>query len=206
MKIGLLGKKIGMTQIFDQEGKALPVTILQLGPCLVTEIKNLESHGYKAIQIGYIETKLKKLNKAEIGHLNKYNIPPLKYLKEYRVNSLDNFEIGKLITVKDLKIDQNISISSISIGKGFMGCIKRHNFSKGPMSHGSKNHKQPGSIGAGTTPGKVFAGKKMAGRMGGKKVTIQNLSIIDIKTNHNIIVVKGSVPGKTGNIVSVHQK
>nr|UAD87850.1 ribosomal protein L3 [Gracilaria textorii] len=206
MKVGLLGKKIGMTQIFDQEGKALPVTILQLGPCLITEIKDLESHGYKAIQIGYIEAKSNKLNKAEIGHLNKYNIPPLKYLKEYRVNSLDNFEIGKLITVKDLNIGQNISISSTSIGKGFMGCIKRHNFSRGPMSHGSKNHKQPGSIGAGTTPGKVFAGKKMAGRMGGKKVTIQNLRIVDIKTNHNIIIVKGSVPGKPGNIVSIHQK
>nr|YP_010198034.1 ribosomal protein L3 [Gracilaria multipartita]UAD86450.1 ribosomal protein L3 [Gracilaria multipartita] len=206
MKIGLLGKKIGMTQIFDQEGKALPVTILQLGPCIVTEIKNLESHGYQAIQIGYTEAKSNKLSKAEIGHLNKYNIPHLKYLKEYRVNSLDNFEIGKLITVKDLKIDQNISISSISIGKGFTGCIKRHNFSRGPMSHGSKNHKQPGSIGAGTTPGRVFAGKKMAGRMGGEKVTIPNLRIIDIKTNHNIIIVKGSVPGKTGNIVSIHQK
>nr|YP_010197625.1 ribosomal protein L3 [Gracilaria flabelliformis subsp. simplex]UAD86041.1 ribosomal protein L3 [Gracilaria flabelliformis subsp. simplex] len=206
MKIGLLGKKIGMTQIFDQEGKALPVTILQLGPCRVTEIKNLESHGYKAIQIGYIEAKSNKLNKAEIGHLNKHNISPLKYLKEYRVNSLDNFEIGKLITVKDLKIDENICVSSTSIGKGFTGCIKRHNFSRGPMSHGSKNHKQPGSIGAGTTPGKVFAGKKMAGRMGGGKVTIQNLRIIDIKINHNIIIVKGSVPGKTGNIVSIYQK
>nr|YP_010196604.1 ribosomal protein L3 [Gracilaria cervicornis]UAD84001.1 ribosomal protein L3 [Gracilaria cervicornis] len=206
MKIGLLGKKIGMTQVFDQEGKALPVTILQLGPCLVTEVKNLDSHGYKAIQIGYIEVKPNKLNKAEIGHLNKYNIPPLKYLKEYRVHSLEKFEIGQLITVKDLNINQNISISSNSIGKGFTGCIKRHNFSRGPMSHGSKNHKQPGSIGAGTTPGKVFAGKKMAGRMGGGKVTIQNLKIIDIKTNHNIIIVKGSVPGKPGNIVSIHQK
>nr|YP_010198442.1 ribosomal protein L3 [Gracilaria pachydermatica]UAD86858.1 ribosomal protein L3 [Gracilaria pachydermatica] len=206
MKVGLLGKKIGMTQVFDQEGKALPVTILKLGPCLITEIKDLESHGYKSIQIGYIETQSNKLNKAEIGHLSKYNIPPLKYLKEYRVNSLDNFEIGKLITVKDLRIDHNISISSTSIGKGFTGCIKRHNFSRGPMSHGSKNHKQPGSIGAGTTPGKVFAGKKMAGRMGGKKVTIQNLRIIDIKTNHNIIIVKGSVPGKPGNIISIHQK
>nr|YP_010195985.1 ribosomal protein L3 [Gracilaria bursa-pastoris]UAD83382.1 ribosomal protein L3 [Gracilaria bursa-pastoris] len=206
MKIGLLGKKIGMTQIFDQEGKALPVTILQLGPCIVTEIKNLESHGYQAIQIGYIEAKSNKLNKAQIGHLNKYNIPHLKYLKEYRVNSLENFEIGKLITVKDLKIDQNISISGTSIGKGFTGCTKRHNFSRGPMSHGSKNHKQPGSIGAGTTPGRVFAGKKMTGRMGGKKVTIQNLRIIDIKTNHNIIIVKGSIPGKTGNIVSIRQK
>nr|UAD87239.1 ribosomal protein L3 [Gracilaria pacifica] len=206
MKIGLLGKKIGMTQIFDQQGKALPVTILELGPCIVTKIKNLESHGYQAIQVGYIKIKSNKLNKAEIGHLEKNNIPPLKYLKEYKVNSLKKFEIGKWITVKDLEINQNISISGTNIGKGFTGCTKRHKFSRGPMSHGSKNHKQPGSIGAGTTPGKVFAGKKMAGRMGGQKITIQNLKILDIKTDQNIIVVKGSVPGKPGNIVSIHQK
>nr|YP_010198648.1 ribosomal protein L3 [Gracilaria pacifica]UAD87064.1 ribosomal protein L3 [Gracilaria pacifica] len=206
MKIGLLGKKIGMTQIFDQQGKALPVTILELGPCLVTKIRNLESHGYQAIQVGYIKVKSNKLNKAEIGHLEKDNIPPLKYLKEYKVNSLKNFKIGKWITVKDLEINQNISISGTSIGKGFTGCTKRHKFSRGPMSHGSKNHRQPGSIGAGTTPGKVFAGKKMAGRMGGQKITIQNLKILDIKTDQNIIIVKGSVPGKPGNIVSIHQK
>nr|YP_009509316.1 ribosomal protein L3 [Gracilaria vermiculophylla]AXI96966.1 ribosomal protein L3 [Gracilaria vermiculophylla]QXU75171.1 ribosomal protein L3 [Gracilaria vermiculophylla]WDZ67954.1 ribosomal protein L3 [Gracilaria vermiculophylla] len=206
MKIGLLGKKIGMTQIFDQEGKALPITILELGPCIVTEIKNIETHGYTAIQIGYIEVKPYKLNKAQIGHLNKYNIPPLKFLKEYKVTSTESFEIGKLITVQDLNINHDISVSSKSIGKGFTGCTKRHNFSRGPMSHGSKNHKQPGSIGAGTTPGKVFAGKKMAGRMGGQKVTLQNLKIIDIKANHNIIIVKGSIPGKPGNIISIHQK
>nr|YP_009510884.1 ribosomal protein L3 [Gracilaria gracilis]AXI96557.1 ribosomal protein L3 [Gracilaria gracilis] len=206
MKIGLLGKKIGMTQIFDQQGKALPVTILELGPCLVTKIKNSESHGYQAVQVGYIKVQSNKLNKAEIGHLDKYNIPPLKYLKEYKVNSLENFKIGKWITVKDLEINQNISISGTSIGKGFTGCTKRHKFSRGPMSHGSKNHRKPGSIGAGTTPGKVFAGKKMAGRMGGQKITIQNLKILDIKTDQNIIIVKGSVPGKPGNIVSIHQK
>nr|YP_010196811.1 ribosomal protein L3 [Gracilaria cliftonii]UAD84615.1 ribosomal protein L3 [Gracilaria cliftonii] len=206
MKIGLLGKKIGMTQIFDQQGKAVPVTILELGPCLVTEIKNVVSHGYNSIQLGYIQVKENKLNKAQVGHLHRYNMPHVKYLKEYRVDSLKDFEIGKWITVGDFKINQNISVSSMSIGKGFAGCTKKHNFSRGPMSHGSKNHRQPGSIGAGTTPGKVFAGKKMAGRMGGKKVTIQNLKIIDIKTNNNIIVVKGSIPGKPGNIVSIHQK
>nr|YP_010199024.1 ribosomal protein L3 [Hydropuntia urvillei]UAD88473.1 ribosomal protein L3 [Hydropuntia urvillei] len=206
MNIGLIGKKIGMTQIFDQEGKVLPVTILEMGPCLVTEIKNIQSHGYKAIQIGYKQIKHNRLNKAEVGHLNKNKIPPLKYLKEYRITSIEKFSIGQWITVKDLNINENISVSSVSIGKGFTGCVKRHKFSRGPMSHGSKNHKQPGSIGAGTTPGKVFAGKKMAGRMGGTQVTIKNLQIIDIKTNKNLIVVKGSVPGKFGHIVSIHQK
>nr|YP_009244625.1 ribosomal protein L3 [Agarophyton chilense]AMK96867.1 ribosomal protein L3 [Agarophyton chilense]ASP44761.1 50S ribosomal protein L3 [Agarophyton chilense]UAD84407.1 ribosomal protein L3 [Agarophyton chilense] len=206
MKIGLLGKKIGMTQIFDPGGKALPVTILELGPCLITDIKNMKSHGYTAIQIGYVQVDSSKLSKAQIGHLNKHKMPPVKYLKEYRVASTDNYQIGEWITVKDLIINQNISVSSKSIGKGFTGCTKRHHFSRGPMSHGSKNHRQPGSIGAGTTPGKVFAGKRMAGRMGGKKVTIQNLKIIDIKINHNLIIVKGSVPGKAGNMVSIHQK
>nr|YP_063607.1 ribosomal protein L3 [Gracilaria tenuistipitata var. liui]Q6B8V3.1 RecName: Full=Large ribosomal subunit protein uL3c; AltName: Full=50S ribosomal protein L3, chloroplastic [Gracilaria tenuistipitata var. liui]AAT79682.1 50S ribosomal protein L3 [Gracilaria tenuistipitata var. liui] len=205
MKIGLLGKKIGMTQIFDPGGKALPVTILKLGPCLITDIKKMESHGYAAIQIGYVKVNGNKLNKAQIGHLNKYNMPLVKFLKEYKVASTENYQIGKWITVEDLSINQNISVSGTSIGKGFTGCIKRHNFSRGPMSHGSKNHRQPGSIGAGTTPGKVFAGKKMAGRMGGKKVTIQNLKIIDIKINNNLIIVKGSVPGKPGNIVSIYQ-
>nr|YP_009732094.1 50S ribosomal protein L3 [Gracilaria edulis]QHS70520.1 50S ribosomal protein L3 [Gracilaria edulis]UAD85633.1 ribosomal protein L3 [Gracilaria edulis] len=206
MKIGLMGKKVGMTQIFDQEGKALPVTILQIGPCLITEIKNIESHGYEAIQIGYVKINQKKLNKPQTGHLSKQAIPPLKYLKEYRVESTKEFTIGKWITVKDLKMDKNISVSSKSIGKGFTGCVKRHKFSRGPMTHGSKNHKQPGSIGAGTTPGKVFAGKKMAGRMGGKQVTVKNLKIIDIKTKNNIIIVKGCIPGKPGNIISIHQK
>nr|UAD84205.1 ribosomal protein L3 [Gracilaria changii] len=206
MKIGLLGKKIGMTQIFDQQGRAVPVTILELGPCLITEIKDVVSHGYQAIQLGYIKVREDKLNKAQIGHFKRYNMPSLKYLKEYRVDSLKDFKIGKWVTIENLKINQNICVSSISIGKGFIGCTKKHKFSKGPMSHGSKNHKQPGSIGAGTTPGKVFAGKRMAGHMGSKKVTIQNLQIIDIKTNSNIIIVKGSVPGKPGHIVSIHQK
>nr|YP_009511089.1 ribosomal protein L3 [Hydropuntia rangiferina]AXI96762.1 ribosomal protein L3 [Hydropuntia rangiferina]UAD87443.1 ribosomal protein L3 [Hydropuntia rangiferina] len=206
MKIGLMGKKIGMTQIFDQEGKALPVTILEIGPCLITEIKNIASHGYEAIQIGYTKVNHNQLNKPQTGHLSKQKIPPLKYLKEYRVESTKEFTIGKWITVKDLNMNKNISVSSKSIGKGFAGCVKRHKFSRGPMTHGSKNHKQPGSIGAGTTPGKVFAGKKMAGRMGGKQVTVKNLKIIDIKTNKNIIIVKGCIPGKPGNIISIHQK
>nr|YP_009511293.1 ribosomal protein L3 [Gracilariopsis longissima]AXI97170.1 ribosomal protein L3 [Gracilariopsis longissima]UAD89086.1 ribosomal protein L3 [Gracilariopsis longissima] len=206
MTIGLLGKKIGMTQIFDPEGKAVPVTILELGPCIITDIKNKKFHGYEAIQIGYLNVKAKRLNKAKIGHLAKWQIPPLRYLQEYKINSSENFKIGQNITINDLSINQKISVSGISIGRGFTGYQKRHHFSRGPMSHGSKNHRQPGSIGAGTTPGRVFAGKRMAGRMGGQKVTITNIHILDINTNNNTIVIKGSVPGKTGNIVSIYQK
>nr|YP_010199432.1 ribosomal protein L3 [Gracilariopsis tenuifrons]AXF36169.1 ribosomal protein L11 [Gracilariopsis tenuifrons]UAD89290.1 ribosomal protein L3 [Gracilariopsis tenuifrons] len=206
MTIGLLGKKIGMTQIFDPEGKAIPVTILELGPCIITDIKNKKFHGYEAIQIGYFNVQANKLNKAEIGHLTKWQISPLKYLQEYKIDSSEKFKIGQNITINDLSIDQKISVSGISIGRGFTGYQKRHHFSRGPMSHGSKNHRQPGSIGAGTTPGRVFAGKKMAGRMGGKKVTIKNIHILDINTNNNTVVIKGSVPGKAGNIVSIYQK
>nr|WCH56160.1 ribosomal protein L3 [Calliblepharis sp.] len=204
MSIGLLGKKIGMTQIFNNIGNAIPVTILQLGPCMITQIKNIESDGYQAIQIGYYEIHPNKLNKPELGHLNKVNAPPFKYLKEYKIKSIDNFKIGQTITVNQLKIGHLINISGYSIGRGFTGYQKRHHFSRGPMSHGSKNHRQPGSIGAGTTPGRVFPGKKMAGRMGNTKITIKNLQIIDINSEQHIILVKGAIPGKPGNLISIN--
>nr|QCI07171.1 ribosomal protein L3 [Hypnea pannosa] len=203
MSIGLLGKKIGMTQIFNSNGEAIPVTILQLGPCMITQIKNTKSHGYKAIQIGYSEINKNNLNKPQLGHLNKVNAPPFKYLKEYKTEFIDNFTIGQVITVNQLKIGHLINVSGYSIGKGFTGYQKRHHFSRGPMSHGSKNHRQPGSIGAGTTPGRVFPGKKMAGRMGYNKITIKNLQILDINSDKNIIIIKGAVPGKPGHLISI---
>lgn len=204
--ISLLGKKIGMTQIFNNDGCAIAVTILQLGPCIITQIKNHDNDGYQAIQLGYNKCNQNKLTKAELGHLYKSSLPPLKYLKEYRVTSVKNFYIGKIITVDQLKIGSLITVCGLSIGKGFTGCQKRHNFRRGPMTHGSKNHRQPGSIGAGTTPGRVYPGKKMAGRIGNKKITIQNLQIIDINPENHIIIIKGSVPGKTGSIISIRQQ
>nr|YP_010902913.1 ribosomal protein L3 [Hypnea flava]WCH54967.1 ribosomal protein L3 [Hypnea flava] len=203
MSIGLLGKKIGMTQIFNNTGEAIPVTILQLGPCMITQIKNISSDGYQAIQIGYSETNKSNLSKAQLGHLNKVNAPAFKYLKEYKTESIENFKIGQVITVNHLKIGHLIDVSGYSIGKGFAGYQKRHHFSRGPMSHGSKNHRQPGSIGAGTTPGRVFPGKKMAGRMGYKKITIKNLQIIDINSDKHIVIIKGAIPGKPGNLISI---
>ena len=203
MSINLLGKKIGMTQIFDNYGNVIPVTILKAGPCIVTQIKTKEKDGYQAIQIGYIETSKDKLNKAELGHLTKNNLPSLKYLCEYKIESVNNLNLGEVITVDKLQIGDCINISGISTGKSFAGYHKRHNFHRGPMSHGSKNHRQPGSIGAGTTPGRVFPGKKMAGRMGGNKTTIKNLTIIDINSEENLILVKGSIPGKAGNLIRI---
>lgn len=204
--ISLLGTKIGMTQIFNKQGNAIPVTVLQIGPCFITQIKTLNSDGYNAIQIGYLEVSTKNLNKAEVGHLKKSGVPALKHLQEYRVNSCNEFKLGQNINVDELKIGDFIDISGKSIGKGFTGYQKRHGFSRGPMSHGSKNHRQPGSIGAGTTPGRVFPGKKMAGRMGGAKVAIKNLQILDINVKENLVIVKGSVPGKPGSTISIKRK
>lgn len=203
MSIGLLGKKIGMTQIFDKSGSVIPVTLIEAGPCIVTQVKTYNNNGYQAIQVGYITTEAKKISKAEYGHLSKNNVQALKYLCEYRVKSVKEIEVGKIITVDKFRIGNLINISGTSIGKGFSGYQKRHNFSRGPMSHGSKNHRQPGSIGAGTTPGRVFPGKRMAGRMGGKRTTIKNLTIIDINAEQNLIIVKGNIPGKPGNIISI---
>lgn len=206
MAISMLGIKIGMTQIFNNKGSAIPVTVLKLGPCFITQIKTVTSDGYNAIQIGYLEISNHKLSKAETGHFNKTGSPILKHLKEYRVECCEKFILGQTITTGELKVGELIDVSGKSIGKGFTGYQKRHKFSRGPMSHGSKNHRQPGSIGAGTTPGRVFPGKKMAGRMGGQKVTIKNLQIIDINTEEHIVIVKGAIPGKPGNLISIKRK
>ena len=193
-----------MTQLFSETGSAIPVTILQLGPCMITQIKNISSDGYKAIQIGYGAYNQNYFTKAEIGHLKKVDGPTLKYLREYQVESLESFNLGQILTVDLLKIGNLINVSGISTGKGFTGYQKRHHFNRGPMTHGSKNHRQPGSIGAGTTPGRVFPGKKMAGHMGNTKVTIKNLQIIDINSEEHVVIVKGAVPGKTGSIISIN--
>nr|YP_010156000.1 ribosomal protein L3 [Cumathamnion serrulatum]QQY85318.1 ribosomal protein L3 [Cumathamnion serrulatum] len=206
--ICMLGRKIGMTQIFNQEGSAIPATILEVGPCTITNITNKKKDEQQNIQIGYQYINPQKLTKANIGNFNKFKIPCFKYLKEYKIpiNKLDSINIGQILTVQQFQIGHLINISGISIGKGFSGYQKRHNFTRGPMSHGSKNHRQPGSIGAGTTPGRVFPGKKMAGRMGGSKITVKNLQILDINIKNHIIIVKGSVPGKNGNILYLYKK
>ena len=200
---GILGTKLGMTQIFDDSGSAVPVTVIKAGPCVLTQIKTDETDSYQSIQIGFSEVKKSSLTKPLLGHFNKSNLPPLKYLKEYRVKSIEGLEIAQKITVENFEIGKTVSVSGKTIGKGFAGTIKRHKFSRGPMTHGSKNHREPGSIGQGSTPAKVHKGKKMAGRLGGKQSTIKNLEIVHINIDNNILVVKGSVPGKKGNILSI---
>jgi len=204
MTVGLLGNKIGMTQIFDESGNIIPVTILKVGPCIVTQVKTVLKDGYNSIQIGYGKISSKSLTQPELGHLQKSNIQPLKYLKEFRVNdNSDEFEIGQILNVDSFSVGQLINIRGKSIGKGFSGLQKRYNFARGPMTHGSKNHRAPGSIGMGTTPGRVLPGKKMSGQLGNKVTTIKKLKVIQTNSDENILVVKGSVPGKPGNLLSI---
>ena len=203
MTIGLLGNKIGMTQIFDKNGNVIPVTILKVGPSIITQIKTKEKDGYNAIQVGYYEVLAKKLNKPKLGHLRKSKIKPLKYLKEFKIKKENKFYIGQTLNVNLFSIGQYINIKGKSIGKGFSGLQKRHNFKQGPLTHGSKNYKRPGSIGMGTTPGRVFPGKKMAGQLGNKILTIKNCKIIQINVNENILIIKGSIPGKPRNLLSI---
>jgi len=202
--VGLLGNKIGMTQIFDEFGNIIPVTILKVGPCVITQVKTILKDGYNSIQIGYGNVSSKSLTQPELGHLQKSNLQPLKYLKEFRITTEeDEFEVGQVLKVDSFIPGQLVNIRGKSIGKGFSGLQKRHNFSRGPMTHGSKNHRAPGSIGMGTTPGRVLPGKKMSGQLGNKITTIRKLKVIQTNEKENILVIKGSVPGKPGNLLSI---
>lgn len=203
MAVGLLGNKIGMTQIFDESGNIIPVTILKVGPCIVTQVKTKSKDGYDSIQIGYGNTSIKGLNQPKLGHLQKSNIQPLKYLKEFKITKPDEFSTGQILNVDSFSPGQFVNIKGKSIGKGFSGLQKRHNFTRGPMTHGSKNHRAPGSIGMGTTPGRVLPGKKMAGQLGNKIITIKKLKVIQVNSEENVLVIKGSVPGKPGNLLSI---
>jgi large subunit ribosomal protein L3 len=192
-----------MTQIFDESGNIIPVTILKVGPCVVTQVKLKSKDGYDSIQIGYGNVSTKSLTQPELGHLQKSNIQPLKYLKEFKTTQEDEFSIGQVLNVDSFSPGQFVNVRGKSIGKGFSGLQKRYNFARGPMTHGSKNHRAPGSIGMGTTPGRVLPGKKMAGQLGNKITTIKKLKVIQINSDENILVIKGSVPGKPGNLLSI---
>ena len=203
MSVGLLGNKIGMTQIFDEFGNIIPVTILKIGPCIITQIKTILNDGYNAIQIGYENVPSKYLTQPQLGHLQKSNIQPLKYLKEFRVSNPEDFKVGQTLNVDSLSVNQLINVTGKTNGKGFSGLQKRYNFTRGPITHGSKNHRAPGSIGMGTSPGRVLPGKKMAGQLGNKITNIKKLKVIQIDSNENILIVKGSVPGKPGNLITI---
>ena len=200
---GLLGKKLGMSQVFDSNGEMYPVTVIETGPCYVTQIKTDETDGYSAVQIGFLEKKLKQSNKAEQGHVKKAEVSPKKVLKEIFSDSYDDIKIGQELTVDIFKDVKVVDVTGTTKGKGFAGVIKRWGFSGGPGAHGSTCHRRPGSIGAGTNPGRVIKGKKMSGRMGNKKKSIKNLDVIKVDAAKNLILVKGSVPGSIGSYVLV---
>ncbi|MBF2098608.1 MAG: 50S ribosomal protein L3 [Gloeomargaritaceae cyanobacterium C42_A2020_066] len=203
MAIGLLGTKLGMTQVFDEAGRAIPVTVIQAGPCPVTQVKTADKDGYTAIQIGFGVARAKCLSKPQLGHLSKNELPPLRHLQEYRLEDVQAYPVGQELTVTLFTAGQKVDVHGTSIGRGFGGLQKRHNFRRGPMAHGSKNHRAPGSIGPGTTPGRVFPGRRMAGQTGSAQVTIRDLTVVRVDTERNLLLVKGAVPGKAGGLLSI---
>ena len=203
MKKALLGKKVGMTQIFDEEGKVVPVTIIEATPCTVTQIKTVEQDGYQAVQLGFGDVKERKVNKPELGHFKKNGLTPKKYLREFRLDSIEGMNVGDELKADVFAAGDRVDIQGTSKGKGFQGVIKRHGQSRGPMGHGSMYHRRPGSMGPTSTPGRVFPGKKLPGHMGNVTVTIQNLEVIKVDLDKNVILVKGSVPGAKGSILKI---
>ena len=203
MNKGLIGKKVGMTQIFDEQGKVIPVTVIEAGPCTVVQVKTAEKDGYQAIQLGYGDVKEHKVIKPIRGHYTKVNLTPKKHLREFRVDSIENINVGDELKVDTFLVGDKLDIQGTSKGKGFQGVIKRHGQSRGPMGHGSMYHRRPGSMGPTSTPGRVFKGKKLPGHMGRVTVTIQNLEVVKVDLDKNAILVKGSVPGAKGTILKL---
>ena len=201
---GILGKKLGMTQIFTEEGIVVPVTVVEAGPNVVTQVKTVEKDGYNAIQVGFEDAKEKSLNKPQKGHLAAANVLK-KHLKEFRVDAVEEFTVGQEIKADLFAAGEIIDVTGISKGKGFQGPIKRHGQSRGPESHGSRYHRRPGSMGACSFPGRVFKNKKLAGHMGSVKVTVQNLEVVRVDADKNLILVKGAIPGAKGSVVTLKE-
>ena len=203
MKKGIIGKKLGMTQIFDEKGNVVPVTVIEAGPCVVAQVKTVETDGYNAIQLGYGEVKAKHISKPQAGHFAKSKLENKKHLREFRLEDISNFKVGDEVKADVFAKGEKVDIQGTSKGKGFQGVIKRHGQHRGPMGHGSMYHRRPGSMGPTSTPGRVFKGKKLPGHMGSVTVTIQNLDIVAVDMDKNVILVKGSVPGAKGAILKI---
>jgi len=203
LKKAIMAKKIGMTQVFTEAGTFIPVTVLEAGPCVVIQKKTVETDGYDAVQVGFMEAKAKSVNSPEKGHFAKAEIEPKKVLKEFRLDDISALEIGSEIKADVFEVGDRVDVSGISKGKGYQGPIKRHGQHRGPMGHGSKYHRAVGSLSSGTTPGRVKKGKRMAGHMGSVKVTIENLEIVRADAEKNLLLIKGAVPGPKGAILVI---
>ena len=198
----IMGIKIGMTQIFDENDKAVPVTIIEAGPCTVLQKKNSETDGYSAIQVGFYNLKEKQVNKPARGHFKKANVKPLRYIKEFRVKDIDAYEIGQELKADQFNPGDMVDVVGTSKGKGFAGAVKRHNFARGSMGHGSKYHRRPGSLAA-KGPARVFKGRKLPGHMGRERVTVQGLKVVKVYPERNLILIKGSIPGPRKGLVII---
>ena len=203
MKKGIIGKKIGMTQIFDEKGNVVPVTVIEATPNVVAQVKTVETDGCNSIQLGYGEVKDKHINKPEKGHFTKAGLAAKKHLREFRVEDVENYKVGDEVKADIFEAGEKIDVQGTTKGKGFQGVIKRHGQHRGPMGHGSMYHRRPGSMGSTSTPGRVFKGKKLPGHMGRVTVTIQNLDVVRVDMDKNVILVKGSVPGAKGAILKI---
>lgn len=204
MKKGLIGKKVGMTQIFDETGKVIPVTVVEAGPCTVTQIKTVENDGYQAIQVGFGDVKVSRVNKPMKGHFDKADVAPKKTLKEFRLEYIDGIEVGTILKADTFEVGETVDVKGTSKGHGTAGAIKRWNFSRLRMTHGTgPNHRHAGSLGACSSPSRVFKGKKMAGHYGHETVTVQNLKVAKVDAENNLIAIKGAIPGPKGGIVVI---
>ncbi|WP_194191659.1 50S ribosomal protein L3 [Clostridium chrysemydis] len=203
MKKAILGKKVGMTQIFDENGKVVPVTVVEAGPCVVVQKKTVETDGYDAIQVGYGDIREKLVNKPRKGQFNKAGVSLKRTLKELRLENASEFEVGQEIKADVFAAGDKVDVSGVSKGKGFQGTIKRHNAQRGPMSHGSKFHRAPGSMGAASDPSRTFKNKKLPGHMGAKNTTVENLEVVKVIAEKNLILIKGGIPGANRSTVVI---
>ena len=205
MKKAILATKVGMTQIFGEDGSLTPVTVLQAGPCVVTQVKTVENDGYSAVQVGFVDKREKLVNKCQKGHFDKAGVSYKRYVRELKLDNAEEYALGAEIKADAFAAGDKIDATAISKGKGFQGAIKRHGLQRGPMAHGSKYHCHAGSNGACSDPSKVFKGKKMAGHMGSRRITIQNLEVVRVDADANLILVKGSVPGPKKSLVTLRE-
>lgn len=205
MQKAIIAKKIGMTQIFAESGEMIPVTVLEAGPCVITQVKTEDNDGYKAVQVGFEDRKANRVNKPTKGHFDKAGAPYKRIVKEFRFDNADTYEVGQEIKADIFEAGDKVDVSGVSKGKGFQGVIKRHNQSRGPMAHGSKYHRSPGSMGMASFPGKVLKGKNLPGQMGNANVTVQNLEIVRVDLEDNLILIKGAVPGPKKAILTIKE-
>lgn len=202
---GILGKKLGMTQLFDENGVVIPVTVVEAGPIVVTQIKTEETDGYNAVQVGYLERKEKHSNQPMKGHFDRAGVELKKHLREFVVESTEGYELGQEIKVDIFEANQHVDVIGTSKGKGTQGSIKRHNYSRGPEAHGSKSHRVAGARSAGSYPARVFKGRKGSGKMGNERVTVQNLEVVRVDVDKNLLLIKGAIPGPKGGLVTIKE-